>query len=209
MSEITDTVSFCRRDLHLMSVHRRSKCDRVPCLRSQARFEPTYFDCEAKKLTPPHSIIIVNIVTIIITRYDRVRHVLYCQHHYCHHLRLCRHHHCNYQHQKRQQHHQHITVMVIIMYHHYHYYDRVFWPWDDFSLCDRSGDMLLAVNGHTLEGVSHTIAVSLLKGAKGTVTLRTVSWPGTLVWPSLDLENASSSVSDFSASYPERGGRLD
>ena len=51
----------------------------------------------------------------------------------------------------------------------------------------RSGDMLLSVNGQSLEGVSHTIAVTLLKGSKGTVTLRVVSWPGTPVWPWHDL----------------------
>lgn len=42
--------------------------------------------------------------------------------------------------------------------------------------------MLLGVNGQSLESVTHTQAVSLLKGAKGNkVYLRLVSWPGTHV----------------------------
>jgi len=43
----------------------------------------------------------------------------------------------------------------------------------------RCGDRLLAVDGHTLEGVRHAEAVSLLKQARHKVKLQIVSWMGT------------------------------
>lgn len=43
----------------------------------------------------------------------------------------------------------------------------------------RCGDRLLAVDGHTLEGVRHAEAVSLLKQARQKVKLQIVSWMGT------------------------------
>ncbi|XP_043218268.1 ligand of Numb protein X 2-like isoform X2 [Amphibalanus amphitrite] len=45
----------------------------------------------------------------------------------------------------------------------------------------RCGDRLLAVDGHTLEGVRHAEAVSLLKQARNKVKLQIVSWMGTEV----------------------------
>ena len=50
-------------------------------------------------------------------------------------------------------------------------------------LISRSGDLLLSVNGRTLENIPHAQAVQTLKSAQGPVCLRVVSWPGTLVWP--------------------------
>ncbi|KAG8223820.1 hypothetical protein J437_LFUL003707 [Ladona fulva] len=43
----------------------------------------------------------------------------------------------------------------------------------------RSGDRLLAVDGHSLEGIKHSTAVSMLKRTGSKVTLQVVSWMGT------------------------------
>lgn len=65
------------------------------------------------------------------------------------------------------------------------YSDRVLSQWDYETVLDlpprRAGDILLAVNGHSLENVTHNHAVALLKSIRGRVTLKIVSWPGTLV----------------------------
>lgn len=45
----------------------------------------------------------------------------------------------------------------------------------------RGGDILLAANGYSMENVTHNHAVAMLKSIKGRVTLKIVSWPGTLV----------------------------
>lgn len=39
----------------------------------------------------------------------------------------------------------------------------------------KRGDQIMAVNGQTLEGVTHEEAVSILKRTKGTVTLTVLS----------------------------------
>ena len=54
MSEISDKVSFSRWDHIYISVHKRSKYDKVPCL-AQAGFEPTFSDCESG--APPPQVI--------------------------------------------------------------------------------------------------------------------------------------------------------
>jgi hypothetical protein len=45
----------------------------------------------------------------------------------------------------------------------------------------RCGDMILSVNNTSLEKVAHAKAVEILKQATGAVSLRVVSWPGTMV----------------------------
>ncbi|XP_060078546.1 E3 ubiquitin-protein ligase LNX-like [Ylistrum balloti] len=45
----------------------------------------------------------------------------------------------------------------------------------------KCGDILLSVNEDSLQGVTHTKAVDLLKMADGAVALTVVSWPGTIV----------------------------
>lgn len=51
--------------------------------------------------------------------------------------------------------------------------------WNDGRL--RCGDLLLAVNAFSLEGLSHDRVVALLKSAPTPVSLTIVSWPGTIV----------------------------
>lgn len=47
----------------------------------------------------------------------------------------------------------------------------------------KRGDQIIAVNGQSLEGVTHEEAVAILKRTKGTVTLTVLSWTGTpKVW---------------------------
>lgn len=41
--------------------------------------------------------------------------------------------------------------------------------------------MILSVNNVSLENVTHVKAVEILKNATGAVSLRVVSWPGTMV----------------------------
>ena len=58
-SEITEEVSFGRRDHHLYFCPQMKEVyDKVPCLRAQVVFEPTFSDCEsgavATMLTQPH-----------------------------------------------------------------------------------------------------------------------------------------------------------
>ena len=48
-------------------------------------------------------------------------------------------------------------------------------------LCCRCGDVILSVNGVSLDVVSHSKAVEILKQATGAVSLRVVSWPGTVI----------------------------
>jgi len=45
----------------------------------------------------------------------------------------------------------------------------------------RCGDMILSVNNISLENVTHSKAVDVLKHATGAVSLRVVYWPGTAV----------------------------
>ncbi|XP_060573716.1 ligand of Numb protein X 2-like isoform X2 [Ruditapes philippinarum] len=45
----------------------------------------------------------------------------------------------------------------------------------------KCGDMILSVNNTSLEKVAHAKAVEILKQATGAVSLRVVSWPGTMV----------------------------
>lgn len=45
----------------------------------------------------------------------------------------------------------------------------------------KCGDMILSVNNTCLESVPHAKAVEILKNATGAVSLRVVSWPGTIV----------------------------
>lgn len=49
----------------------------------------------------------------------------------------------------------------------------------------RCGDMILSVNSVSLECVTHSKAVDVLKHATGAVSLCVVSWPGTAVWPEI------------------------
>ena len=45
----------------------------------------------------------------------------------------------------------------------------------------RCGDMILSVNDTSLDSVTHSKAVEILKYATGAVSLAVVSWPGTMV----------------------------
>ena len=45
MSEITDGTTI------YIFIHRRSKCDKVPRLKAQARLEPTFSNCKSDALT--------------------------------------------------------------------------------------------------------------------------------------------------------------
>ena len=47
-----------------------------------------------------------------------------------------------------------------------------------FSRC---GDVIVSVNEHGLEKVTHTVAVEILKQVDGAVMLTVTSWPGTVV----------------------------
>ncbi len=46
-------------------------------------------------------------------------------------------------------------------------------------LVRRCGDRLLAVDGHSLENLPHSVAVSMLKRTSTRVALEVVSWMGT------------------------------
>lgn len=48
----------------------------------------------------------------------------------------------------------------------------------------KRGDQIIAVNGQSLEGVTHEEAVAILKRTKGTVTLMVLSWIGCQSWSS-------------------------
>jgi hypothetical protein len=46
----------------------------------------------------------------------------------------------------------------------------------------KRGDQIIAVNGQSLEGVTHEEAVAILKRTKGSVTLMVLSWIGYQNW---------------------------
>ena len=48
-----------------------------------------------------------------------------------------------------------------------------------YSILLRCGDRLLAVDGHSLENLPHSMAVSMLKQTSTRVVLEVVSWMGT------------------------------
>lgn len=48
----------------------------------------------------------------------------------------------------------------------------------------KRGDQIIAVNGQSLEGVTHEEAVAILKRTKGTVTLMVLSWSDCQSWSS-------------------------
>ena len=45
----------------------------------------------------------------------------------------------------------------------------------------RCGDLLVAVDGESVEGLSHSEVVNMLRKDVNSVTLSVVSWPGTLI----------------------------
>ena len=52
--------------------------------------------------------------------------------------------------------------------------------WLNRVVC-RCGDVIVSVNEHGLEKVTHTVAVEILKQVDGAVMLTVTSWPGTVV----------------------------
>ena len=48
------------------------------------------------------------------------------------------------------------------------------------ALCPRCGDMIVAVNGLSTAGMSHSALVPMLKEQRSRVALTVVSWPGSL-----------------------------
>nr|KAG5699198.1 hypothetical protein BaRGS_012719 [Batillaria attramentaria] len=45
----------------------------------------------------------------------------------------------------------------------------------------KCGDIIVSVNEHSLQQVTHTMAVEILKHVDGAVTLTVISWPGTVI----------------------------
>ena len=50
-----------------------------------------------------------------------------------------------------------------------------------FFCLSRCGDVIVSVNEHGLEKVTHAVAVEILKQVDGAVMLTVTSWPGTVV----------------------------
>lgn len=67
--------------------------------------------------------------------------------------------------------HQFMLIISLFFY-------RFFWH-------SRCGDILLTVNEHCLQQITHAVAVEILRQVDGAVTLTVVSWPGTVVWQRL------------------------
>ena len=65
----------------------------------------------------------------------------------------------------------------------------------------RCGDLILTVNNCSLDNITHANAVALLKHTQGEVTLRVVSWPGTLVWPWPQMGMTLTPTSDDLGNY--------